>query len=183
MSLIGFKAKFINLEPTTPASVPNETFFVDSTNDDKATFKDTLGNLIVIGGAATNLFIKQMQASVAIGINQPVSKLPNGKIVPADSDSSDGQEYIGITLGSALADELVDVLLPGANIVGALTGSGFVPGDEVFIGENGGYTNNVGTFLDNNDSIIKVGIADCSAGVASNVVNDLVALTEIIARP
>lgn len=182
--MIGFKSKFISIVPSTPASVPNNTIFIDSTNSNQATFKDGTGNVGVIGAvSSSNIFIKQMQASVAMPINTPVSKLANGKIVHADSDAANGQEYVGITLAGAAIDGLVSVILPGANIVGALTGLGFTPGQEVFLGENGGFTNNPSTFTGDNDSIIRVGIADCSAGNASGTVTDLIAFTEIVARP
>jgi len=185
MSEIGFKTKFMSMQPTTSASVPNGSFYIDSANGNQASFKDNSGNTSVIGAIpSSNLFIKQMQASVVMPINTPVSKLANGKIVPADSDAANGQEYVGITTVAALAvDAIVSVLLPGANVVGALTGLGFLPGQEIFLGENGGFVNDVSAFAGNNDSIIRVGIADCSAGAASAIVNDLIAFTEVVARP
>lgn len=181
---IGFKSKFINIVPSLPASVPNNTLFIDSSNSNQATFKDGSGNVGVIGAvSASNIFIKQMQSSVVLAVNTPVAKLANGKIINADSDTVNGQVYIGITMGTAVVDGLVSVLLVGANIAGALTGLGYTPGQEIFLGENGGFTNNVSTFTDGDDSIIRVGIADCTSGNASGTVTDLIAFTEVVARP
>lgn len=182
---IGFKSRFLSIIPSTPASVPNNTVFIDSTNTNQASFKDQSGNVAVIGAvSATNIFIKEMQASVPIPVNTPVSKLSNGKIVPADSDAANGQNYVGITLNAALvADALVQILLPGANVAGAIAGLGFLPGQEVFLAEGGGFTNDPSVFTGDDDSIIRVGIADCSSGVAAGVASDLIAFTEIVARP
>ena len=181
---IGFKSKFISMIPSTPASVPNSTIFIDSLNSNQASFKDGTGNVGVIGAvSASNIFIKQMQSSEIIAINQPVAKLSNGKIVKADADAANGQVYIGITMASVIADDLVSVLLVGANITGALTGLGFTPGQEIFLGENGGFTNDVSGFTGGDDSIIRVGIADCASGAASGTATDLIAFTEVVARP
>jgi len=181
---IGFKSKFINIVPSTPASVPVNTLFIDSTNSNQATFKDGSGNVGVIGAvSASNIFIKQMQSSAIIPINTPVAKLADGKIVIADADGVNAQVYIGVTMGAAVVNGLVAVLLVGANIAGALTGLGFTPGQEIFLGENGGFTNDTSTFTGDNDSIIRVGIADCASGIASAAVTDLIAFTEVVARP
>jgi hypothetical protein len=185
MSEIGFKSRFLSIIPSAPVTVPNNTVFIDSTNSNQASFKDQGGNVVVIGAvSSSNLFLKEMQAAEAMPVNTPVSKLPNGKIVPADSDAVAGQNYIGITASPAPAiDSLVTVLLPGANIVGAVASLGFAPGDEVFLGEGGGFTNDPSVFTGGDDSIIRVGIADCGAGVASSIATDLIAFTEIVARP
>jgi hypothetical protein len=75
------------------------------------------------------------------------------------------------------------VQLVGQNVAGALTtSSGFAPGDELYLNEGGGYTNDPGTFTGENDSIIKIGIADCAEGAASETVTDLILFPQVIAR-
>jgi hypothetical protein len=65
-----------------------------------------------------------------------------------------------------------------------LVGLGFAPGDEIFVGETtGGYVNDIAPFTGNNDSIIKIGVADCAAGTASSVATDLILIPHVIARP
>ena len=63
-------------------------------------------------------------------------------------------------------DDLINVLLVGANVTNAIQGMGFSPSDEIFISEvTGQYTNDPDSFTDDNDSIIRVGVADCAAGI------------------
>ena len=125
-----------------------------------------------------------MQAAGAIGLYKPVAKQANGKINQADSDAVLGQEFVGFAMAVASADgDLISVLCAGANLAGAVTGLGFAPGDEIFLGEASGYTNNPSSFTGSDDSIIRVGVADCAAGVASGTAVDLIAFAEVIARP
>ncbi|NDC22665.1 MAG: hypothetical protein EBZ49_00820 [Proteobacteria bacterium] len=179
------KGKAFVLDPATPSEIPNGSVFIDSTNLNQLSLKDTSGNVSVIGaGINQNLFVKQMQAGGSFGINQPLSKRPDGRVVLADSDGANTQQLIGYSLQISPGNNaLVNVLLVGANILGAVNGLGFAPGDDVYISETGGYTNNVSSFSGDNDSIVKVGIADCSAGVSSSVATDLVVFPEVIAKP
>lgn len=182
---VGFKANFIFLQPTDPSVVPNGSVFLDSTNGNSMSVKSSGGVTAPISTATgSELFIKQMQASGPIGLKKSVSKRPDGKVEQADSDAADGQKVVGYALQSASADgDLIDVFCLGANLAGALTGLGYTPGDEVYLSETGGYTNDPNSFTGGNDSIIRVGIADCSAGTASGTVTDLIAFTEVVARP
>jgi hypothetical protein len=186
MAEIGFKSRFLSIIPSAPATIPNNTVFIDSSNGNQASFKDQSGNVTVIGAvSASNIFIKEMQAEVAMSVNTPIAKKSNGKIVPADTDESDEtQRYVGITLTAAVnPDDLVQVLLVGANIANAVDGLGFTVGREVYLDEGGGFTDDVTVFTGDDDSIIRVGIADCAAGLASSIAKDLIAFTEIVARP
>lgn len=132
-----------------------------------------------------DLLIKPMQSGEALAVGIPISKRADGKIVAADSDGVNRQQPIGVTVAAFDAiDSIANVLLAAPNAVGVLTGLGFAPGDEIFIGETtGGYVNDITPFVGNDDSIIKVGVADCGAGAASGVATDLILMTQVIARP
>lgn len=186
--VIGIKSKFLSIDPSNPNDVPNNSIYVDSSNGNQATFKNSSGTSSVVGAVSTsNLFIKSMQVDEIFPVNSPVSKKANGRIIKADTDlSTDTQQYIGIALQAPVnVGDFINVLTVGPNLANALVGLGFAPGDEVFLGENGGFTNaaGVGGFLGNNDSVIKVGIADCTGGTASTTANDLIAYSEVISRP
>lgn len=181
-----FKMTHLILVPTPAAQVPNGALFLDSGNLNQLSVKSYAGTVAVVegGGGSSSLFVKQMIAGEAFLANRPLSKRADGKVVAADSDSATGQQIIAHSLQASGGDNApVNVLCVGANLAGALTGLGFSPGDEIFLGENGEYTNDISTFSNNDDSIIKVGIADCAAGEANVAATDLVVFTEVIARP
>lgn len=186
--VIGIKSKFLSIDPSNPAEVPNNSLYVDASNANQATFKNSSGTSSVVGAVSTsNLFLKSMQVDEIFPVNSPLSKKANGRVVKADTDlSPDTQRYIGIALQAPVnIGDFINVLIVGANLANALVGLGFSPGDEVFLAENGGFTNAAGVagFGGNNDSVIKVGIADCTGGTASATANDLIAFTEVISRP
>lgn len=181
---VKMKATVLVLEPIAPGDAPPGSVYLDQTAGNSLSTKSTGGAEEPIGAVPTssNIFFKQMEAADAIAINRPVAKLSNGKIVQADSDGE--QNIIGYALAAASADgDLINVLTLGANLANAVTGLGFAPGEEIFLDESGGYTNDPDTFSGNDDSIIKVGIADCAAGVASATATDLICFAEVIARP
>lgn len=183
--VIGIKSKFLEIEASDPADIPPNSLFIDSTNNNQATFKNSGGTSSVVGAVSTsNLFIKQMQADQVIAINDPLAKKSNGRVIKSDTDlSADSQKYIGIALQAAAnVGDFINVLLIGTNLANALLGMGFVPGEYIFLGENGGFTNDAGVsgFSGSNDSVIRVGIADCAPGTASGVATDLIAITQII---
>lgn len=127
--------------------------------------------------------LKTMQSGhvAAIPANTPVSKLANGKIVPADSDLPVAKKFIGITKAIIYPNRTGPVFLVGPNLVGVLSAYSFAPGDEVYLSETGGgYTNDPNSFTGNNDEIIKVGIADCAAGNATATAPDLILFTEVV---
>lgn len=185
MTIASFKANYVVLEPITPDKVPNGAIFLDASNMNSMSIKDSGGITKKLEPSTdTSMFIKQMQVDAPIAIRMPFSKLASGKIVLADSDAVGGQKFCGYTLGAATeADQLINVLCVGANLTGAILGLGFTPGDDVYLSEDGGYTNNINALTGDNDSIIKVGVADCSAGLASTVADDLIAFPEILLRP
>lgn len=147
--------------------------------ESKALIDGSLGG----GGGA-----KAMIAGEAIAAGKPVSKrASDGKVVKADSDGSGTQNFIGISTTSAAGDgSAITVRLLGANVAGVLTGLGFVTGDEIFMDETAGaYTNGAGVdaFTGANDSILRLGMADCAAGSASTTAVDLIMFPEVITRP
>jgi hypothetical protein len=179
---IGFKATFVQLIPTVKALVPNGSVFLDAANGNASSVKNTSGNVIVINSAAaaTNLVTKDMQAAGIYPVNSPVSKRADGQIQIADADAVGGKELVGIMLQASLAvGDIVTVLLVGANMVDAISGLGFNVGDEIYVSDAGGYTNDPAS-LANTDSIIKIGIADCSAGGATSVATDLILFPEVV---
>jgi hypothetical protein len=181
---IGHKAKFIELIPAPPSQVPNNCLFVDSTNGNIPTFKDSLGDSGQIGAvvpSGDSLFLKQMQAEVPFLINVALSKKSNGKVIPLDSDDPESNKFCGFSRQAAMsANDLVMVLCVGANISNAVSGLGFLPGEYIYIGENGEYTNSVSGFTGINDTYIQLGMADCPSGPASAVATDLIAIPSLI---
>jgi hypothetical protein len=137
------------------------------------------------GGGNPTPIIKQMQSAHDSIINAgvPLSKLPSGRIIPADSDALGAQSFCGIAASQFSVSGLGDVYLPGPNIIGAVSGLGFTVGGDVYLNENGGYTQTTSGFSGNNDVILKIGFADCSAGSASSTATDLVMLTDYIVYP
>jgi len=142
--------------------------------------------LVVTGSLGETKQVKQMvnNTGSAIPTGTPISKKSDGSIVPCDSDHPDGQAFIGIALDAIPALGGVGrVNLIGRNLPSVLSSYSFSPGDEIFIGENGEYVNSVLGFSGGDDSIIKVGVADCAESTASGTATDLIMFTEIISRP
>jgi hypothetical protein len=164
--------------PIATIADPN-SLYVDTTIGSKLTSEapTAFGN--------TELLIKEMQAAEPIRAGRQVSKRADGKIVEAESDGTNRQQPIGMaTIAFLNIDDLGNVLLPAPNAAGVLTGLGFTPGREIYIGETtGGYVDDITPFVGNDDSLIKVGVADCAAGVASGIATDLIMITQVIARP
>lgn len=113
----------------------------------------------------------------------PVAKHSSGSIYPADTDAVTGQKYIGITLAAIAHNAAGPIKTVGDNIPDCILGLGFTPGQDIFLGEDGGYTNDITGFTGDNDTILKVGIADCEEGTASGTAKDLIMWTEVISRP
>jgi len=137
------------------------------------------------GGGGTNDLRKIMENGDVspIPAGKPLAKLANGKVVPADSDAAQGQAFCGVSQTILPLSGTGTVLLPGANVPGAIAGLGYLPGQDVYLSETGGYTNDPNSFTGGDDSIIKLGIADCAAGVASALATDLVMFSEVLIRP
>lgn len=129
--------------------------------------------------------VKVMIAGEAFVAGVPLSKRPDGRVVQADSDGVDRQNFCGTAKEASLGvDDEVKVTLIGPNVEGALTSYSFLPGEEIFMGETPGvYINSVAAFSGDNDSIFRLGIADCQEGIASATATDLILFPEVVARP
>jgi len=176
----GILAKYIVLQPTDPASIPNGSLALDATNSNTFTIKDSGGGVSVVSNNSENLLIKAMEnlSGLSIAARRPVAKKTNGSVIDADSDGVGTQAIIGITLDTINDGEVGNVLLLGPNAANAILGLGFIVGKAVYVSPNGGYTTNTADFtLDNditNDTIVRVGYADCPAGAASATATDLI---------
>ena len=133
------------------------------------------------GGALTKSMRNVSGSTIGAGV--PVSKASDGSIYTADSDAVNGQQFIGISTQPIANNSNGIVALVGNNLVDVLQGLGISPGSEVFLDESGGYTTDPSGFSGSNDSIIKLGVADCSADEAVAVGKDLIIFPEVIARP
>jgi len=181
---VGVKANFVVLVPTVRALVPNGAIFLDAANGNASTIKSTSGTVDVINSsaAATNLVTKLMQAAAPMAVNTPVSKRADGQIQIADANAPEGRDLIGVLLQASVnAGDIVSVLLVGANMQDAVSGLGFNVGDEIYVSDSGGYTNDPSS-LTGMDSIIKIGIADCSAGGASTTATDLILFPDVVSN-
>lgn len=184
MSGVGIKVDFVKLQPASPSNVPNGALFLDTSNASVASVKGTNGVVATLGTTGSNIFIKQMQAGGAFLTGQPLAKLANGKVIAGDADGAQAQQIVGYALADAAQDgDLVNVLCIGANLAGAILNMNFSVGDTIYLSKTGGYTNDLSDFTDYNETIMKVGIADCAAGLANPNAVDLISFAEVITRP
>lgn len=183
MAYARFRTEAVIFEPVIPGTVPNNSIFADSSNLDQFTNKNTIGTPLPVQDPNV-LFRKLMQSGGAIPPGKPVSKKPDGKIIVADSDAVAAQQVIGISIDDFPSNNSLGYIhLFAPNVAGVLTSLGFAPGDEIYLSEIGGYINNAASYTGDNDSIIKIGVADCPAGVASATATDLIIFPSVIARP
>jgi hypothetical protein len=175
------------MDPANPGDVPANSLFFDAASSGILSQKNASNLSNQIAQATSNdLMIKVMQnlSGVTIPAGKPISKAADGSILASDSDGSTAsQTYCGITLDSINNGSTGRVLLVGPNVPNVITGLNYTPGQDIFLSESGGYTNNAGSFTGNNDSIIKVGIADCAAGNASSTATDLIMFPDVLVKP
>lgn len=147
--------------------------YIDQLYVGKITYREPLADI-------SEIKIKVNASAGTIPAGRTVSIYSDGGIYPADSDAVTGQNMAGITLESIAAGLSGRVFLFGKNIPGLLTGSGFAPGDKVYVDETGAYTTVATGFTGGNDEIVMVGWADCVAGAMSATVTDLIFNHQII---
>lgn len=186
MAIAGIKSQYVLLSPSDPVGMPPNSIYVDNTQGNSMIVKGSSGGTTVIsGGESVGYFVKEMVIGGAVSKHQTVAKRSDGKVVPADADDVTAQAFIGYAQNDGAADgDHINVLLIGPNVEGAVSGLGFAPGDVVYLAQNaGGYINNVNNLTDNNDILLKVGIADCGPAVASATAVDLISFVEKILDP
>jgi hypothetical protein len=181
---IPFKCQYVIETPTPASAVPANSLFVNSSNLDIFSVRNSGGIVSELAtSVSTNPFIKSMQSGGLFPINVPLTKLPNGTVVLADSNSAGAGSFCGYsTEPSLVIGQEVVIMCCGPNITSALSGLGFAPGDMIYINENGGYTNDPSTFTGDNDTLVRVGLADCAGGpLASPIADDLITFHEYVA--
>jgi len=180
-------------DPTPPAN--SGTFYTKNVGGKiEGFYTNTTGDTVQLtdngqlaGGGGIAVFEKMMKNTDTnpMPIGMPVSITSTGSIVPGDSDSADGQQPVGITLETIAVGEFGKVALYGRNIAGILTGMGFIPGDDVFLGETGGnfISDPTNDLTGGNDSIIKMGVAAAPDGQVGASATDLILIRQVISNP
>lgn len=177
------------LEPVTPASVPPNSIFSDSTSGGDISSINISGEQEPIGsgggGSPSTIFMKNMLAAESFPANTPVSKRADGYIEPVDRDAANGQVPIGFAMTASTGlDSVVAVFLSGPNLPGILTGRGFAPGKEIYSSNiPGGMVDSTAGFNFETDAVLRLGISDCASGVVSNEATDLIISMEIVSLP
>lgn len=178
------KISGVVFDPVPAAGLPNNALGIDSTGGDALTLKQSGGTEpISSGGSATSPLLKVMQnlSGSTILQGKPVAKKADGSIIQGDSDGVGTQVIIGVAMEN-IADSATGVVaLVGPNVVGAITGLGFAPGAAIYISETGGYTDSLASFTGDNDTVVRIGYADCAEGNASATATDLVMFAEVVA--
>jgi len=144
-------------------------------------------NGVLSGGGGIQVFEKSMRNDhgSAIQIGMPVSITSNGAVVPGDSDAAEGQQPVGIALEVIAPNAFGKIALFGRNLAGVLTGMGFFPAEDVFLGETGGnfVKSPTNDLTGDNDSIIKMGIAATPDGAVGAAATDLILIRQVISNP
>lgn len=175
------------LDPQAPDDAPDGSVYLDSENSNALTTKTTSGSHVQVGASSSDdIMIKTMEnlSGFDLAKGDPVAKKPDGSIVLADADGLNAQIVVGTCAEAILNGTQGRVALVGPNVANALLGRGFQPGQEAYLTATGTYTANPGT-LDptDDDSVVRMGVADCPAGAASTPATDLIMFSEVVARP
>lgn len=176
----GIKAQYIILVPSLPGSVPPGSLFFNQ-DGDYAAFKKLDGNLEKVQSPIVQLLTKKMILSGAVTKYAPLAKLLSGHAVAADSDGS--MMICGFALQAGVDGDVIEVVTIGVNLKGALLGKGFATGKAIYVSENAGYTDDPASYTGNDDTIFKVGIADCEEGIASSEAKDLIVFPQLVMKP
>lgn len=189
MAYAKLRTEGVILQPIPAGNAVPGELYRDQDNADVLTDQNTGGGDTPVGAASSDSVmtkLKQNKSGVTILAGTPVALLANGGIIKADSDGVTSQVLIAISIDEILNDEEGRVALIGPNIRNAIQGLGFTPGQPVYLnqdGSNRGFTTNLGDLTGNDDSIIKIGYADCAPGAASATADDLIVAHEVIALP
>lgn len=179
------KVSSVQFDPQTSSQVAPGSLYQDTLQPTGTLSSTDSGNSPTPVGATASGLAKTMQntSGTTIPTNSPLAKTADGGIALAQADV-DGDEILIGTSTSAIAPNAQSaVMLVGPNIPGILTGSGFAPGDPVYLNAVGGYTNDASTLDPTSESVIRLGYADCAAGAASTTVTDLIIFPAVVARP
>lgn len=181
------KGSASTMEPSTPASAPVGSIFVDVTNSNALSFKSTGGTVITVGAVSSSDIMSKLKKNMSgfeILINTPVALKPDGSIAAADNDGLNVQVVIGISQETIAHDAYGRVMLNGPNATGAVADLGFVPGNAILLSSVPGQLTNTTVGIDPvTMTVMKVGIADCASGVCSATATDLIMEAEVISRP
>lgn len=123
------------------------------------------------------------QTGSEISALTPIAKLADGSIGLAESDNAANSQFIGISTEAIPNGQAGAILIAWPNVENILTGQGFVPGEEVFMGETPGTFLRGTDFTNSDDRFVKLGIADCAAGIASPTATDLIMFVEVLGGP
>jgi hypothetical protein len=178
-----FRSAALIFDPQDPANVPNGAIFMDASNTDAFTTKTTGGDEQQVSGTTQDILtkVKKNMTGTTIPINTSIALFSDGTIKIADADEVGTRIVIGVTLEAIAHEAFGRILLIGPNAADVLIGSGFAPGDTIYMGKTPGtFINSVSSFNLDTDTVVKVGYADCSGGIASPEATDLIMFSEVL---
>lgn len=184
MTAVSIRVGAIVFDPVTPGGLGTNALYVDSSSGALSS-KGGTGATAPVGASSTTANsvltkILHNRSGFTIQAGMPFAKKSDGTIIAAAAGTVGDMVVLGTTLETILNNAQGLCQLIGPNVPGVLTGLGFAPGDAVYLGDGGGYTNTTSTLTFNTDSIVRMGYADCAAGVASAVATDLIMFAEVV---
>lgn len=181
------KTVSVAFEPTTPAAQPINSIFVDSTNSNVFSNKTTGGTTSPIGSTSSADYLvkyKRNSSGSFIPAYRRVALMPDGSVALADSDNPSLMKDIGMSIEGINDGVYGRIILNGANAAGALTGLGFLSGQNIFLGKTPGtLVNSTSGFDPNTDTIMRVGVADCATNTVGSAATDLIMTIEVYSSP
>lgn len=187
MAVAQFKTSCVVLDPIAGAAAPANSIYSDSDNAGAFTNKSQGGEDTAVGaGSSSDAFAKLAKntSGSTIPAGTAVSKsTADGSIVPADSDAAQGQQVIGITSAGIANGAFGIINLVGRNIPGCLSGQGFTVGQDIYISQTAGFTNDPSQFSGSGETVTLIGIADCADNVLSTTATDLVMCRQKLLGP
>ena len=174
----------IVFEPVLASSLPSNSLYTDS-GSLALSSKSNTGATEALGASVASADtvmtkIWHNTSGFDIQAGRLVAKKSDGSICDGDADVRGTAVILGTSVSVIVNNTQGAVRLYGANLQAALTGMGMAPGDSVYLAVGGGYTNDLSSISVDVDEIIRVGYADCPAGVASSTATDLIMILEVI---